>query len=95
MERKTIILYALIVILGLGLMVGVVLVLRARNAPSEVPLGGTGTPATGAGTDLKNPVRPFTPIDQIPVEPPWKEGDPIATGTSVIVTPDGAASINY
>jgi len=82
MERKTIFVYAGIVIVGLGLMVGMVLYLRSRNAPAELPLS---KPSAGTvrGTSSNQPgVRPFTPLDKAPYMPPYKTGDPRPSSTS-------------
>ena len=80
MEKKTLALTVGIVILGLAIMVGVVLFLRARAAPQEVgPLiqtGSTGTPKKAVTTGKKG-IPPFTPYDKIPKAQPYKQGAPI------------------
>ena len=81
MERKTVITYVAIVVLGIGLMVGVVLFLRARNAPLSQTIfpavsGGSGNAVTAPPVKAGS-VRPFVPYSQYPVSPPYKAGDPV------------------
>jgi hypothetical protein len=82
MERKTLFMYGAILVLGLGVMIGVVLFLRARNAPSSEPaLGGIGSSAQ-AGPDLRG-VRPFVPLDKAPHVGAYQPGQPVpASATS-------------
>jgi len=84
MEKKQILIFAGIGVVGLGLVVGTVLFLRSRNAPiqdsdqlaappkAQKATGGKAgaLPAREAG------VRPFTPIESLPVKESWKQGDP-------------------
>jgi|GEM_PF-5794730 len=69
MERKTIIFYLIVVPIVIGLLVAIVLVLRARSAPSDTPLGGTGTSAQH--------VIKGKPLEQQPSSPAYKAGDPV------------------
>ena len=79
MEKKTLALYIGIVLLGLGIMVGIVLFLRARSLPVDDTLRVQTSQPTrtqgGAAAPIKG-VAPFKPYDQFPKEPPYKPGDP-------------------
>jgi len=74
MEKKNILIYSGIVILGLGLMVGFILFLRNRNAPppDNLTLVEPAAQPTASKQSLPPPpvqnvgVRKFQPLDQVP-----------------------------
>lgn len=86
MEKKQLIMYSVISALGFGLVIGTVLLLRSRNAPTD-NLEALANPVaskpaqTGAGANkpaVKDDkgIRPFKPIESYTIQRGWKEGDP-------------------
>ncbi len=85
MEKKQILIYAGIGAASLGLVVGTVLFLRSRSAPQAesetLVTQPAGKPAVQTGKTGVQPakipgVRPYTPIESLPVKESWKPGDP-------------------
>lgn len=97
MEKKTLIFYIAIVIVGLGTMVGLVLFLRSRNAPVDTAAVLQNRPSVTApqaqnlpGQQVSGKVRYATPLDKTPIAEPYKPGDPVtAQQPSIILSPDG------
>lgn len=90
MEKKQIVIYSGIALLGLGAMVATVLVLRSRSMESSgenlsaIPLakpsaGSATARPMGQGQNLETGVRPYTPLESLPVQRGWQEGDPPLT----------------
>ncbi len=87
MEKKQIIIYSGILVLGLGAMVGTVLYLRSRNAPAPdsgvlvnqptaKPAGSANVTPNITNTADKTGVRPYKKIESYPVQRGWQQGDP-------------------
>lgn len=86
MEKKQIIIYASIAVLGFGLVIGTALYLRARNAPTtDLGLALTGgkpannaqvKPSATTNNSAKSlqGVRPFKPIESYPKLRGWQQG---------------------
>lgn len=76
MDKKSLLIYIAIVVLGVGLMVGVVLFLRMRNAPSVEPALVQSVPRASGSNVVLPPARPeknlppFTPLKDVKVVPP-------------------------
>jgi hypothetical protein len=90
MEKKQIAIYSGITLLGVAAMVATVLILRARSVESldgdrsTMPLakpaaGSAGAPQAGQGQSRETGVRPYTPLESLPVQRGWQEGDPPLT----------------
>lgn len=88
MQRKTLLFYGGIVLIGVALTVGMVVWLRARNQPTDIVQLQVGVPSNVQKTVTqpsgKPAIRPFTPIDKQP------RAKAYIPGSSVIdVTPVG------
>ncbi|MDQ7815134.1 MAG: hypothetical protein RDU25_05015 [Patescibacteria group bacterium] len=99
MDKKTLIFYVAIVVIGLGTMVGLVLFLRSRNAPVEstVLLENRTAPAPQTqnlpGQRTTGKVRYATPLDKTPKAEPYKQGEPVtAQQPTIIISDDGLLS---
>lgn len=71
MEKKSLIIYSAIVLLGLGAMLAVVLILRSRNAPLAETEALAKPAASPAGSVLPAPkqpaeVRKYQSLDEVP-----------------------------
>ncbi|MFZ2803969.1 MAG: hypothetical protein WA001_01980 [Patescibacteria group bacterium] len=98
MEKKSLLIYGGIVVVGIGLMVGLVLFLRARNAPPTLPTAITNTNGTvpTSAVPKKGTVHPYVPIDQAPVAPVWQTGDPdVPITVDRVDLPDVSGSASF
>ncbi|MBI5654779.1 hypothetical protein HZC53_03965 [Candidatus Uhrbacteria bacterium] len=85
MEKKQILIYSGILVIGIGAMIVTILFLRSRSAP--IPDSGlavtmptarpivTGT-AGKTSTSTSAKIRPYTKIEDVPFKQAWKKGDP-------------------
>ncbi len=95
MEKKALIFYVAVTLVGLGIMAGLVLYLRSRNAPNVIPVAIQSTTSTAAvqnltGNQTNSKVRYAVPLDKIPKAESYKPGDPINEQLPTLtISPDG------
>lgn len=86
MEKKQILIYSGILVVGIGAMIATVLFLRSRSAPiadsglivatpTTRPITSTGS-AGKTSTTTSAKIRPYTKIEDAPHLQAWKTGDP-------------------